>query len=119
MPKRKDSLLQVVTDEDILALFTPSGEKRPVCVGCFSEAVAIHEIIPRSRRLSDWDEPDNRVTLCEPCHSEVTNKGAVNRSAFLRKARIIALDMLGHRDEAVELERRWFDGRQEQNDSHI
>jgi hypothetical protein len=56
--------------------FTPKGADKPPCLKCYTEAVTLHEIIPRSQNRSwmqDMHRPIPRHTLplCANCHKEV------------------------------------------------
>ena len=53
---------------------------RGLCVLCFNDCSGIHEIVPRSDIPKDWDEIDNMVPLCSPCHERVQSNPAAHRT---------------------------------------
>lgn len=45
------------------------------CILCKQEAVTLHEIIPKSKRPKTWNTPENRVPVCNNCHTKIHNTG--------------------------------------------
>lgn len=39
------------------------------CARCGKLAVTLHEIIPKSRKPTTWNVPENRIPLCGNCHN--------------------------------------------------
>lgn len=56
------------------------------CVVCFLPAVCVHEIQPKSQR-KDWQAWENRVPLCNACHTVVHKVGAKFTAATLIRDR--------------------------------
>lgn len=45
------------------------------CARCPAPAVTLHEIVPKSKRPKDWDDPLNRIPLCMQCHQLAHSRG--------------------------------------------
>lgn len=58
------------------------------CARCRKPATTLHEIVPKSKRPRDWDEKENRIPLCNECHTLVHSKGAINFEKELLNLRI-------------------------------
>lgn len=66
-----------------------------ICVLCQGRAGCIHEIVPRSRRPSDWWKIDNRVALCNYCHSQIHAGNPLDYVDLLIVKRDCLLQVLG------------------------
>ena len=65
-----------------------------ICCLCYGEAVAVHEIEPRSRRPTDWWKWDNRAPLCAECHARVHEQGTRKWEQKLREGRQVLASLL-------------------------
>ena len=54
------------------------------CIMCPAKAVTLHEIIPKSKRPRDWNEPGNRVPVCARCHRKIHDIGSKHFVDVLR-----------------------------------
>lgn len=64
------------------------------CALCFKPATSVHEIVPRSSIPKTWMDIDNRITLCQSCHSMVQESPS-KWEAKLIQARDYLLDVMG------------------------
>lgn len=72
--------------EEELELLNLFGGK---CILCGTrDAVTLHEIIPKSKNIKHWQDPENRVPVCNECHDKIHKRGARKFAAFLRQRRI-------------------------------
>lgn len=61
------------------------------CVRCGKPSEIVHEIVPKSRRPKTWMLPENRVVLCNECHTWAHHRGASTSAEeliLLRKQRL-------------------------------
>lgn len=65
------------------------------CVLCLGRATAVHEIVPKSKKPTDWWAFDNRVPLCQTCHSRVHEEGTRLWESRLVEARVVLASLLG------------------------
>ena len=66
-----------------------------LCVLCFAPAAHVHEIVPKSKSPTDWQDVENRVTLCASCHEKVHAEGPHKYESLLRMARNRLLSVQG------------------------
>jgi 5-methylcytosine-specific restriction endonuclease McrA len=57
------------------------------CIRCPRKAVTLHEIVPKSKRPKDWDDPENRVPICNECHRWAHDRGTRSSEQELRRLR--------------------------------
>lgn len=70
------------------------------CVGCYSQATQVHELVTRARTKNAITMPQNRVPLCQSCHDRAHFNGYTeDKESFLRNKAIERLVMF---DESVE-----------------
>lgn len=77
-------------DKELMAMF--NGR---CAIHLSHPAVAVHEIVPRSKRPKNWWDPSNRIPICHHSHYIIHKVGTQNRSAFLRHKRKFALKIIG------------------------
>ena len=58
------------------------------CARCPAPAVTLHEIVPKSKRPKDWDDPLNRIPLCMFCHMWAHNRGTKFSAQILTVLRL-------------------------------
>ena len=75
----KQSLSDDPNYEVVLALYDHQ------CPHCGSEAVTVHEIIPKSKNPRHWMDVDNRIPLCLSYHEYVHLLGTRVSEPKLRK----------------------------------
>lgn len=58
-----------------------------ICALCYGTAVAVHEIVPKSKKPADWQAFENRIPLCFACHDMVHEQGTRRWEQKLKEAR--------------------------------
>ena len=76
-----DTSLYTQEELGIFALFSYR------CAKCGESAVTLHEIVPKSKRPKTWNEPSNRIPLCNKCHNFCHARGAKRVRDELRQLR--------------------------------
>ena len=74
--------------ENVMRLFNST------CILCRATfGVTVHELIPRSLAPKSWKRIDNRVCLCNDCHTKIHNMSKKDRDDLLLPARDRALKL--------------------------
>ena len=72
------------TDEEI-QIFKEFDYK---CIACWiRDADTLHELIPKSLAPKTWKQPENRVPLCNKCHTEAHDHGTRKSRVYLEQQR--------------------------------
>jgi 5-methylcytosine-specific restriction endonuclease McrA len=58
------------------------------CVRCGNKATSVHELIPRSLAPNNWNTFDNRVPLCNECHSWAEERTAYTATILREKVAV-------------------------------
>lgn len=72
--------------EEELELLNLFGGK---CILCRTrQAVTLHEILPKSKNIKHWKDPENRVPVCNECHDTIHRRGARKFATLLKQRRM-------------------------------
>ena len=71
--------------EEELEIFAEFSYK---CIACWQrDAVTLHELIPKSLAPNTWNTKDNKVPLCNICHTKAHDRGTRNSRDYLEEQR--------------------------------
>jgi len=57
------------------------------CLDCGKYAVTLHELVPKSLAPKTWNNPENRVPLCNKCHRKAHDVGTKQSKITLEAKR--------------------------------
>jgi hypothetical protein len=73
------------------------------CLICWGPAVAVHEIVPKSRS-NTWNRFENRVPVCNSCHNILQSMPAREQHIKMLEAKARAVLILGGEPAKIQKE---------------